>query len=65
MGFSSLIPLYLSCQFFVDFLGHRQYADMPYHTFAEFFLTSVHHLSYSDFPVTRILVISLAEPLFK
>jgi hypothetical protein len=50
--FSSLIPLYLSCQFFVDFLGHHQYIDMSYHTFAEFSPISVHHLSYSDFPVT-------------
>jgi hypothetical protein len=38
---------------------------MSYHTFAEFSPISVHHLSYSDFPITRILVTSLVESLFK
>jgi hypothetical protein len=65
MSFSSLIPLYLSCQLFVDFLGHHQYVDLSYHTFAESSPISVHHLAYSDSPVTRILVTSLAESFFK
>jgi hypothetical protein len=65
MSLSSLIPLYLLCRFFVDFLGHHQYVDMSYHTFAEFSAIGVHHLPYSNFPITRILVTSLAESLFK
>jgi hypothetical protein len=65
MSFSSLIPLYLSCQFFVDFLGHHQYVDLSYHFLAEFSPSSVHHLSYSDFPINQILVTSLAESFFK
>jgi hypothetical protein len=50
---------------FIDFLGHRQYIELSYHTFTEFSPISVHLLSCSDFPVTRILVTSLAESLFK
>jgi hypothetical protein len=50
---------------FVDFLGHHQYVELSYHTFPEFSPISVHLLSCSDFPVTRILVTSLAESLFK
>jgi hypothetical protein len=65
ISFSSLIPLYLLCQCFVDFIGHHQYVDMSHHTFAEFPPISVHHLSYSDSPVTRILVMSLTKSLFK
>jgi hypothetical protein len=65
MSFSSLIPLYLSCQFFVNFLGYHQYVDLSYHTFAEFSPISVHLLSCSDFPMSRILVTSLSKSFFK
>jgi hypothetical protein len=41
--------------FFFDFLGHHQYVDMSYHTFAEFSPISVHHLSYSDFLLLEFL----------
>jgi hypothetical protein len=36
---------------FIDFLGHHQYVELSYHTFAKIFPISVHLLSCSDFPV--------------
>jgi hypothetical protein len=46
--FSSLIPLYHFLQFFVDFLGHQQYADISYQNV---FPTNVHHCHSLYFPL--------------